>query len=83
MMLLLLTLFFSFIYSLSGLNLTYYQVNIKSTNGSNVSSFEECLCKYLNDSDCAYFAYWSSLSSPSCQLYTLLEDKPEILNYTL
>jgi hypothetical protein len=79
----LLSLLLNLIYCLSGLNLTHYQVEIQFTNASNVSSFEECLCECLNSSDCSYFGYLSSLSIPICQLYTLSEGKPNIVNYLL
>jgi hypothetical protein len=76
-------LFFNLIHCSSGLNLTYYPVEIELTNASNVSSFESCLCKCLNSSNCLYFGYWFSLQSSKCQIYSSTEDKPPIISLSL
>ena len=83
-MLVLLVILFNVIYCSSGLNLTYYPVVVQSTNRTNVSSFEECACQCLSSINCSYFAYWSSISlSPSCQIYSSLDSKPDIISFTL
>ncbi len=76
-------LFFNLIHCLSGLNLTYYPVEIQLTNASNVSSFESCLCKCLTSSNCVYFGYWFSLQSSTCQIYSSSQDKPPIISLSL
>jgi hypothetical protein len=76
-------LFFNLIHCLSGLNLTYYPVEIQLTNASNVSSFESCLCKCLSSSNCLYFGYWFSLPSSTCQIYSSSQDKPPIISLSL
>jgi hypothetical protein len=82
-MLVLLGILFNLVNCLSGLNLSCYSVVVKSTNAFNVSSFDECLCKCSSSSDCNYFAYWSTISLSSCQIYSSEEGKPDIVDFTL